>query len=138
MNKWMILSLSAACAATVPLGVVAAEDALSQQVRTAQEHAQLAAAADSLDMTRTHLHHVINCLVGEDGEDFDADAGNPCDGMGAGALPDSKGAEGAHDKLQTALADLRSALDEDDQEAVQKTADQVAQALADADDALRN
>lgn len=132
MNKWMAWGVSAVFAAAVPLVGLAADDAVSQQVSMAEAHAKMAASADSLEMTHTHLHHVINCLVGKDGEGFDANEDNPCNGMGEGALPDSAGNSDVHAQLQTAASDARAALDDDDKASAQESAHQVAQALGQA------
>lgn len=133
MNTWTTRALGAVLAAGLPLAALAADGgALAQQITLAQAHAEMAAGADSLDMTHTHLHHVINCLVGEDGDGFDADEANPCNGMGAGALPDLADDSDVHAQLETAAADARTALDEDDQDAAQQTAKQIAQALGQA------
>jgi hypothetical protein len=35
-----------------------------------------------------HLHHALNCLVGEKGDGFDADELNPCKATG-GAIPNT-------------------------------------------------
>ena len=39
--------------------------------------------AKDLKMIQMHLHHVLNCLEGKTGKDFDASFGNPCNGQGA-------------------------------------------------------
>lgn len=129
LNKWMTWGVSAVFAAAVPLVGLAADDAVSQEVSMAEAHAKMAASADSLEMTHTHLHHVINCLVGEDGEGFDANEANPCHGMGDGALPDSADNTDVHAQLQTAASDARAALNDDDKASAQETAHQIAQAL---------
>src|SRR5215472_1712485 len=61
----------------------------SKEVSTAAQHAEFAAAAKDLKTTQLHLHHVVNCLVGPQGQGFDQSAGNPCDGQGSGAIPDT-------------------------------------------------
>ena len=57
-----------------------AQDDVSEEVSTAHVHATLAQKATTVDATHTHLHHVINCLVGAEGEGFDSSVVNPCDG----------------------------------------------------------
>ncbi len=92
----------------VPAG---AADA-SKELTTAITHAGLAAGSADLKMVQTHLHHVVNCLVGPGGAGFDAGPGNPCKDQGTGAIPDSP-----PDKqkiLQTALAVAQSGLAETD------------------------
>jgi hypothetical protein len=43
----------------------------TKEVATAARHAGLAAQAADLKGTQTHLHHVLNCLVGPKGQGFD-------------------------------------------------------------------
>lgn len=62
---------------------------LRPQLTTAVTHAKLAMAASSISLTHMHLHHVVNCLEGPQGKDFDAAAGNPCKGKGNGAMVDA-------------------------------------------------
>lgn len=50
---------------------------------TAIKHAEFAVKAKDLEMIQMHLHHVLNCLEGKNGKDFDASFGNPCNGQGA-------------------------------------------------------
>ncbi|HVJ34367.1 MAG TPA: hypothetical protein VND94_14720 [Terriglobia bacterium] len=64
----------------------------AKEVSTATDHAGYAAQATVIKTAYTHLHHVINCLVGPKGDDFDAKEANPCAAMGEGAIPDSKNA----------------------------------------------
>lgn len=62
----------------------------AKEISTAATHAGLAVKADDMKMTQTHLQHVVNCLVGPKGKGFDATPGNPCNGQGDGAIPDTK------------------------------------------------
>ncbi len=62
----------------------------SEEIATAAAHAGMAAGAESPQMVKSHLQHVINCLEGPKGADFAAALGNPCGGEGGGAIPDSK------------------------------------------------
>lgn len=86
----------------------AAAGGFETEVSVALTHARMAAGGDSLAVTRVHLRHVINCLVGADGAAFDAKAGNPCAGKGAGALMDGSKAQAL--VLQGVLADASQAL----------------------------
>lgn len=99
-------------AVALPMGASAADasSAVSKQVATADAHAGMALGATSLKMAHTHLHHVVNCLVGPGGEGFDAEAGNPCKGMGQGAIVDAKGDAATETTLQTALTQARQGL----------------------------
>ncbi|KRE96786.1 hypothetical protein ASG87_15805 [Frateuria sp. Soil773] len=89
----------------------AAGDAVSKQVGTASAHAGMALGAADLKMAQTHLHHVVNCLVGPSGKGFDASAGNPCDGMGHGGIVDAKGDAATESRLQTALTQAEHGLE---------------------------
>lgn len=51
--------------------------------QTAIVHAKLSAMSTTLKTIQMHLHHVLNCLEGAKGKDFDLAAGNPCNGKGA-------------------------------------------------------
>lgn len=91
-------------AIALPVGALAGSDgAVSKQSTTASAHAGMALGAADLKMVHTHLHHVINCLVGPSGKGFDAAAGNPCKGMGEGAIVDAKGDAATESKLHAAL-----------------------------------
>lgn len=103
-------ALLLACA--LPLAVQAADAnvAASKQVATATAHAGMALGATDLDMVHTHLHHVVNCLVGTSGDGFDAKAGNPCKDMGQGAIVDAKGDASTEARLQSALSEAEQGL----------------------------
>jgi hypothetical protein len=92
-------------ALALPMAAQAADSggAASKQAATASAHAGMALGAADLKMAHTHLHHVINCLVGSSGKGFDADAGNPCQGMGQGAIVDAKGDAATEARLHAAL-----------------------------------
>jgi hypothetical protein len=66
----------------------AAADA-AQEIATAAKHAGLAGNSGGIDAVHAHLHHTLNCLEGPKGANFDAKEMNPCEGMGAGAIPDT-------------------------------------------------
>lgn len=106
----------------------AAAGGFETEVSVALTHARMAAGGDSLAVTRVHLHHAINCLVGADGAAFDAKAGNPCAGKGAGALMD--GSKTQTLVLQGVLADANQALAASNLEQAQQEAVTVAQELA--------
>jgi hypothetical protein len=77
--------------------------AVSNQVSVAGIHADMALDATELEAVHLHLHHVINCLEGPAGKDFDAKAANPCHGMGAGAIVDAKDEPAVESDLLVAL-----------------------------------
>jgi hypothetical protein len=96
-------------AAGLVFAAPAIADASSETV-TAATHAELAAGAGDLDGVHTHLHHMLNCLVGPGGNGFDAKELNPCAQSGHGAIPDTSDAakksslEAAADKARAGLA----------------------------------
>ena len=106
MAQTRILVGAAAIAALLPL--VALADG-PQQITTATNHAGLASKAADINGVRTHLHHVLNCLVGQGGQGFDAAAGNPCNGQGAGAINDTADAA-PKAKLNAAAAKARESI----------------------------
>lgn len=55
---------------------------LKEQLEAALLHAQLAQAATNIVDFQTHAHQVINIIEGPAGANFDADFGNPGDGIG--------------------------------------------------------
>lgn len=83
----------------------AAADTPHVETATAFVHARLAMSAQTLPDARRHLHHVVNCLVAPTDRQFDAHAGNPCEGMGAdaGALRDEAPTDARRQELQHAL-----------------------------------
>lgn len=87
---------------------LAAADA-TKEIQTAWTHAGFAAKGSSLDVVRLHLHHALNCLVGPGGKGYDAAPGDPCKGMGNGAIADSAG-NSRKDKLEEAAAAAREGI----------------------------
>jgi hypothetical protein len=82
----------------------------SQEIATAAAHAGMAAAAESPQMVKSHLQHVINCLEGPKGADFVPALGNPCGSQGEGAIPDAK--EDGRKKLEGAAGLAKQAMGE--------------------------
>lgn len=64
--------------------------------------------AMSLQQVDTHLHRILNCLVGRNGVSFDASAGDPC--VGKGAMNDYRGGRFGRDELQQAMEDAHYGL----------------------------
>ncbi len=97
-------SLAAAAAGSSGAGDV------QKEVKAAVEHATYASEGKTLSAAHTHLHHVINCLVGPEGKAFDAKALNPCKSLGNGILPDTTDAaqkkefQAALEKAEAGLA----------------------------------
>lgn len=81
-----------------------------QEVDQAVIHAEHAYQAGEIPALQDHLHHVINCLEGANGPDFDAKTLNPCAHMGKGALNDVPADSDAHKQLQQALDDAKDGL----------------------------
>jgi hypothetical protein len=92
----------------------------------------LAQSATSVAMAHTHLHHVINCLVGPNGNGFDASAGTPCKGQGDGAIPDTASDHALQAKLESALTVAQAGLKSESLAAVQQAAGKAATGLQDA------
>ena len=79
-----------------------------QAIATAKTHSGLAANGANIGAVQTHLHHVLNCLVGPGGQGFDAAPGNPCAAAG-GAIPQTADAA-TKAKLETAATTARSGI----------------------------
>ena len=126
MNYRLTLATLAA-AATVGLATLPAYADEGQEVATAGQHAGMAAGSADIKMVHTHLHHVVNCIVGPTGPGFDKAAGNPCDGKGNGALMDGPGDKKA--SLEAALAKANAGIAADDLTASKKLAGEAQAAL---------
>jgi hypothetical protein len=99
-----------------------------QQIGTASKHAGMAAASADLKGVTTHMKHVVNCLVGPNGKGFDAAAGNPCNGQGQGAIPETADAA-TKMKLENALTKARMASTATDYAAAKQNASEAAALL---------
>lgn len=80
----------------------AAEMGLGAELKIAITHAGFAQKYETLNEVTTHMHHVLNCLVGPGDKMFDAGAGNPCQGSGNGILADIKSKTGEDQEYQVA------------------------------------
>lgn len=109
----------------------------SKEISTALMHAHFSAASTSLDMAHTHLHHVLNCVVGPKGKAFDAKAMDPCKGMGNGALPDAGMNRAVRRDLMKAVRSAERGLKTTSLSAAHKAADQTAAALKAAESASK-
>jgi len=87
----MTKTILAAIAFLLPLAGAMAD--APGEVQTAMKHAGFAMMEKAVDGVHLHLHHTINCLVGPQGKGFDAKAGDPCKGMGNGAINDTNDAQ---------------------------------------------
>jgi hypothetical protein len=129
MRRLLLSSLALLGAISLSATALAAGADAAKEASTAATHAQLAAASQSIAVTDMHLHHVVNCLVGPHGRGFDAAAGNPCHGMGAGALRDSPRHSDLHTKAIHALALARRGLMTKDLSAARDAASKINQIL---------
>ena len=128
LKTTLLVGLTGAMATGLALAAPAQGNA-NAEIGTAHAHALLSKTANTVAMAQTHLHHVINCLVGPNGAGFDAAAGNPCKDNGNGAIPDSSGNAALHGKLQSALADAQAGLKAGSLTAVQDDAGKAAATL---------
>ena len=119
----MLRALALACTWLSAIGVrpASADADVNKEVSTAAQHAGFAASAKDLKTTQMHLHHVVNCLVGPQGEGFDASFGNPCNGQGSGAISDTTDSA-KKASLQQALQQTLDGLKQSDMAAAQKNA----------------
>jgi hypothetical protein len=111
----------------VALGAIARADT-AQEVSTAATHAGLANKAADLRTVHMHLQHVVNCLGGPNADGYDPAPGNPCNGQGNGAIPDTTDAA-QKQKLSDALDKARSGVAEGDIAVAKRTADDVQRML---------
>lgn len=65
------------------------------QLRTAIDHAKNSAGSGAMASAVSHLGHVLNCIEGTKGKNFNASWGHVCQGQGEGILTDIKGAKNA-------------------------------------------
>lgn len=114
------LSVAGAFMSFLAPAPAAAADA-GQQIVTVAKHAELAGNSGNIDGVRAHLHHTLNCLEGPKGADFDAKEMNPCEGMGAGAIPDATDAT-VKASLQAAAKEAQAGVMEKDLSTAQKHA----------------
>jgi hypothetical protein len=99
-----------------------------QEAATGATHAGLAAQAATIEQVHMHLHHTVNCLVGPNGQGFDAKEANPCQKLGNGAIPDTTDSA-LKAKLTAALAKAQAGLKSADLTAAKKAATETEAAL---------
>jgi hypothetical protein len=121
-----IMLVAGLCLTAMP---AAAQTDVSKEVSTAANHAGLAAKGADLKAVQMHLHHVVNCLVGPKDSAFDLSAGNPCNGQGNGAIPDTSDAA-KKKPLEDALKQAQAGLKETDMAAAQKQATMTQETLS--------
>jgi hypothetical protein len=77
-------------------------DAAKKQLQTAFFHAnELAQRATAITGVLQHVQHILNCLEGPSGKNFQQAAGAPCQGQGNGIIPDLNAAAEAGDAKAT-------------------------------------
>lgn len=72
-----------------------ADGKIVAQLRTGIEHARNAAGSGAMASATSHLGHVLNCIEGTRGRNFNASWGHVCQGQGDGILTDVKGVKNA-------------------------------------------
>ncbi len=125
VRRWFVLAFPVAAALVVWAGAAAiaqyggggygyeqAPAGLTNQLKTAQAHATNSARSEALRDARWHLSHVVNCLEGPRGKNYDAQAGNPCQGQGGGIIPDLEAASRAYQMGADAALDAARKADE--------------------------
>lgn len=65
------------------------------QLQTAILHAKNSAGSGAMASAVSHLGHVLNCIEGTKGKNFNASWGHVCQGQGDGILTDIKGERNA-------------------------------------------
>ena len=123
MKTFRIIGSAFALTGLVVLGPNAALADGPQAIATAAQHAGLAANGTDIAAARRHLHHALNCLVGPDGEGFDASAGNPCAAAG-GAIPQTSDSQ-LKMKLGEFAAQVRTGIENESLDAAKKVATDV-------------
>ena len=83
-----LVTLITLAAAPVLFAATAFAADLGSEINNAAQHAGLAAQAANINGVHQHMHHALNCLVGPQGDGFDAKEMNPCAQSGGGAIPD--------------------------------------------------
>ena len=116
-----VLALAGTGLFAIGVRSASADTDVNKEVSTAAQHAGFAGSAKDMKTTQMHLHHVVNCLVGPQGQGFDASFGNPCNGQGSGAIPDTTDSA-KKASLQQALQQTLDGLKQSDMAAAQKDA----------------
>ena len=118
---WGVLALAGTGLFATGVRPASADTDVNKEVSTAAQHAGFAGSAKDMKTTQMHLHHVVNCLVGPQGQGFDASFGNPCNGQGSGAIPDTTDST-KKASLQQALQQTLDGLKQSDMADAQKNA----------------
>ncbi len=97
IGSMLVVALVALSSASTTFGADMS-NAAKTQLATATTHAGFAAGYDTIAEIELHLHHVVNCLEGDKGKNYNEKSGNVCKGQGNGIFADLKdsGMAGAH------------------------------------------
>lgn len=76
-----------------PTPAAASNNKAETQLRTAIDHARNSAGSGAMASAVSHLGHVLNCIEGTRGKNFNSSWGHVCQGQGDGILSDIKGAK---------------------------------------------
>jgi hypothetical protein len=98
------------------------------EIVTAIQHAQYAAEAADIATVHMHLHHTLNCIVGPNGNGFDANQMNPCANAGSGIIPGTMNVA-AESTLDAATMKALAGLASNDIKAAKADATEVENAL---------
>lgn len=128
MSKSRLTLAATLVLAALPALAADAQKDNSREIATAAAHAGMAAGAESPQMVKTHLQHVINCLEGPKGADYAAALGNPCGSQGDGAIPDAK--EEGKKKLEDTAGLAKRAMGELNVDKAKQMAGQIQSDLA--------
>ena len=138
MKKTIAGMLSGLAIAGLLLPSGAALAGIGEELTLAQTHALLAyrSGRGGVGGAKTHLQHVLNCLVGPGGEGYDAKPPmmDPCAGSGKGALNDAAN-PGQKEKVLAAIAMTKAGFAIEEPEKMQAHATALADALLSAKEA---
>lgn len=87
MNRCQELHRALGLAAVLALGAPGLAGARGAPIDAALRHARFAAKAENAEGMGADLRHVVNGPSGSGGLGFDANALDPCQDMGGGAIP---------------------------------------------------
>jgi hypothetical protein len=124
--------LSGLALAGLLLPTSAALAGIGEELTIAQTHSLLAyrSGGRGVGGAKTHLQHVLNCLVGPGGEGYNATPPmmDPCSNSGKGALNDAV-SPAQKQKIITAIAMTKKAMEITEPEAMQTATTDLADAI---------
>jgi hypothetical protein len=124
-HRWIILA-----AGIATLSPTMALAGIGEELTLAQTHALLAYRSRGVAMAQTHIHHVLNCLVGPGGDGYDVTPPlmDPCASSGKGALKDAT-SPAQRDKILAAISLAKADLAITDNEKMQAATTDLADAI---------